>query len=301
VETPVFSIIIPTYNRAHLILKTLDSIRDQHFKNYELLIIDDGSSDNTKETVADYISNYQIKNWHYHYKSNGERGAARNYGIQKSRGNFITFLDSDDVFYSNHLALASDFILKKKDVKVFHCAYEFRNQNNELIRKVNYPKNKNLNIAVLKGNIFSCFGMFLKADIFKDLKFEEDRALSGSEDWLLWLVVSARYKIHFQSQISGCMIQHDGRSVISFNEVKLLTRTNLIVNNLLNDKMFVGIYGQKIINKIHAHMLTYSALHLLLSGNKQSAITFLMNGLKKSLFELFRIRTLAFIKHLFLN
>ena len=59
-ETPVFSIIIPTYNRAHLILKTLDSIRDQHFKNYELLIIDDGSSDNTKETVADYISNYQI-------------------------------------------------------------------------------------------------------------------------------------------------------------------------------------------------------------------------------------------------
>ena len=88
---------------------------------------------------------------------------------------------------------------------------------------------------------------------------------------------------------------------MSFNEVKLLTRTNLIVNNLLNDKMIVGIYGQKIINKIHAHMLTYSALHLLLSGNKQSAITFLMNGLKKSLFELFRIRTLAFIKHLFLN
>ena len=300
-EAPLFSIIIPTYNRAHLILDTLNSVKNQSFIDFELIVVDDGSTDNTNEVVENYISNNKLKNFSYYYKTNGERGAARNYGIERAKGQFLTFLDSDDLFYLNHLYLASDFILNNPDIYVFHNAYEFRNQKNELIRKVVYPKNENLNQAILRGNLFSCFGMFLKSDIFKDLKFEEDRALSGSEDWLLWLVVSARFKIHFQSQISGCMIQHDGRSVMSFKEAKLLTRTNLIVNNLLKDKMFVGVYGQKIVNRIDAHMLTYSALHLLLSGNKHAAIKFFMNGLKNSPFELFRIRTLAFIKHLFLK
>ena len=297
----LFSVIIPTYNRAHFILDTLNSVKNQNFTDFELIIIDDGSSDNTKDVIENYIKDSTLNNWHYYYKINGERGAARNYGIIEAKGKWITFLDSDDLFYPNHLRIASDFISKNPAIDVFHSAYEFRNNKNELIRQVVYPKNENLNQAVLKGNLFSCFGVFLKSNILKDLRFEEDRALSGSEDWLLWLKVSVRYKIHFQSQISGCMIQHDERSVMSFNDVKLLARTNLIVNNLLNDKIFLDVYGQEIINKIQAHMLTYSALHLLLSGNKHAAIKFFMNGLKNSPFELFRIRTLAFIKHLFLK
>ena len=298
---PLFSIIIPVYNRAHIVLKTLESVNEQTFKSYELIIVDDGSTDNLKVVFDNYVSQNKITNWFYYDKVNGERAAARNYGISKSRGIFITFLDSDDVFYPDHLSLASDFILQNEEISVFHTAYEFRNQKNELIRKVIYPKNGDLNTAILKGNLLSCFGIFLKSDIFNELRFEENRELSGSEDWLLWLEVSARYKIHFQSQISGCMILHDGRSVLSFNEVKLLTRTSLIVNKLNDDKMFVKIHGPKIINRIHGHMLTYSALHLLLSGNKRNAIKLFIKGLKHSPFELFKIRTLAVLKYLFLK
>ena len=297
----LFSVVIPTYNRAHLILNTLDSVRNQTYCNYELIIIDDGSSDNTAKVVKNYISDNELKNWYYYYKINEERAAARNYGVQKSRGTFVTFLDSDDMFYPDHLSLASSFVSDNKDVKVFHSAYEFRNQKNVLIRKVNYPKNGSLNEAVLKGNIISCFGMFLKSDVLRDLKFKESKELSGSEDWLLWLEVSARYKIYFQSQISGCMIQHDERSVLSFNEVKLLTRTNLIVNYLNDDEKFVQKYGAKIINRIHGHMLTYSSLHLLLSGYKLKALKLFFKGIKYSPSELFKIRTLAFCKHLFLK
>lgn len=296
-----FSIIIPSYNRAHLILNTLDSVKNQNFENYEVIIIDDGSTDNTKETVENYISRSGIQNCRYFYKTNGERGAARNFGISKASGQWITFLDSDDVFYNNHLSMASEFISKNNEINVFHSAYEFRKYNNEFIRKVIYPKNRNLNTAILKGNLFSCFGMFLKTTIFNEARFEEDRRMSGSEDWLLWLKVSARYKIHFQSQISGCMIQHNERSVMNFKEDNLLSRTNLLVAKLKEDKVFVETYGQKMIDKIHGHMLTYAALHLLLSGNKLKSIKLYFKGLLYSPSELLKTRTLAFLKHLFLK
>ena len=100
----LFSIIIPTYNRAHLILKTLESVKNQSFVDYELIIVDDGSSDNTKEVVNKFILDNKLSNWHYFNKVNGERGAARNYGIEKATGLYVTFLDSDDLIYSNHLS-----------------------------------------------------------------------------------------------------------------------------------------------------------------------------------------------------
>jgi glycosyltransferase involved in cell wall biosynthesis len=295
----LFSIIIPTYNRAHLISDTLNSVKNQSFTDFELIIVDDGSTDNTRIVVENYISNNQLKNWHFYSKINGERGAARNFGLNKAIGKWITFLDSDDLFYPNHLYLASNFISKHKDVNVFHSAYEFRNQKNELIRKVVYPHNDNLNQAILNGNVFSCFGMFLKSDVFNELCFEENRNLSGSEDWLLWLKVSARYKIYFQSQISGCMVQHDERSVLNFIDDQLLSRTNLLVAQLNHDEFFFNKYGRTVIRKIHGHMFTYSALHLLLSSNKSKAIKLFFKGLRLSPSELLKIRTLAFLKYLF--
>ena len=297
----LFSIIVPTYNRAHLISHTLDSVRNQDFKNFELIIVDDGSNDNTKSIIENYIYNYELKNFHYYYKNNEERGAARNYGISKASGKWITFLDSDDIFYNNHLFLASDFILKNADIDVFHSAYEFRNQKNELIRKVIYPKNNNLNSTVLKGNLFSCFGIFIKVDVFEELKFEENRQLSGTEDWLLWLQIASRYQIHFQPHVSGYMIQHDGRSVLNFTEEQLLCRTNLLIEKLRQDNFFMTKFGTKVVKNIEAHMLTYSALHLVLSHQRHNAIEMFLKGIKLNPLELFSMRTLAFIKYLLLN
>lgn len=290
-----FSIIIPTYNRAHLILNTLISVKNQSFINYELIIVDDGSLDDTRIVVENYIDINKLKNWNYYYITNSERGLARNYGIKKARGEWITFLDSDDIFYPNHLHLASDFISKELRLSVFHSAYEFRNQNNALIRKVIYPKSGDLNQAVLKGNLFSCFGMFLKSDVFNKLKFEEDRELSGSEDWLLWLIVSVRYKIYFQSQISGCMVEHDERSVLNYTNEQLQKRADLLYEKLNMDNVFLLKYGKKNIIKNYAHMLTYGALHLMISGKKKESIFMFMSGFKMNYAELFKKRTLSIL------
>ena len=96
---PLFTIVIPCYNRGHLIKQTLSAALNQEFLNFELILVDDGSTDNTEEIVS------VIKDSRFRYfkKENAERGAARNFGIQKARGKYITFCDSDDLLYTNYL------------------------------------------------------------------------------------------------------------------------------------------------------------------------------------------------------
>jgi glycosyltransferase involved in cell wall biosynthesis len=98
-----FSIIIPTYNRANLLPETIRSVQNQTFYDWECIVVDDGSTDNTKEVVEEIInSDSRIK---YIYQENAERSAARNNGYLHSKGDWICFLDSDDLFDSKHLEL----------------------------------------------------------------------------------------------------------------------------------------------------------------------------------------------------
>ncbi|MCS6985063.1 MAG: glycosyltransferase family 2 protein, partial [Leptospiraceae bacterium] len=79
---PFFSVILPTYNRASWLPRSIQSVLDQKFQDFELIIVDDGSTDNTREVVA-HFSDPRIK---YYYKENQERSAARNFGIRKASG-----------------------------------------------------------------------------------------------------------------------------------------------------------------------------------------------------------------------
>jgi glycosyltransferase involved in cell wall biosynthesis len=108
VKPYLFTIVIPSYNRAHFISHAIQSVIDQTFQNWELIIIDDGSTDNTKEV----ISAFKDKRIQYFHQENQERSAARNNGIKNANGQWICFLDSDDVFKINHLAIFEQHIEK---------------------------------------------------------------------------------------------------------------------------------------------------------------------------------------------
>lgn len=108
-ETPLVSIIIPTYNRAHLIGETLDSVLAQTYQNWECIVVDDGSNDDTDQIMSKYLS--QDSRFQYFQRPENKlkgANACRNHGFDKSKGDFLIFLDSDDLLEENCLELRCD-------------------------------------------------------------------------------------------------------------------------------------------------------------------------------------------------
>jgi len=121
----LFSIIIPTYNRAHRIRRAIQSVLDQQYISWELIIIDDASTDNTEDVIQPFLSDSRIR--YIKNESNQERCVSRNTGIQAANGEYICFLDSDDYHLPHHLESFYNF-LKKND---FPKAFLFSNSFNE--------------------------------------------------------------------------------------------------------------------------------------------------------------------------
>ena len=121
-----FSIIIPTYNRAAILRDTLLSVLEQSFDDYEILVVDDGSTDGTKEVVTE-LNNNKI---FYHYKLNEERSIARNFGADKAKGDYLIFLDSDDRMLNDYLLSLHHFIKEQKTEPTFiFTGYRILNQD----------------------------------------------------------------------------------------------------------------------------------------------------------------------------
>lgn len=98
-NAPLFSVIIPTYNRAALLRETLNSVREQEFRNFEVIVVDDGSTDDTGDLLAEFNNDFRIC-----FQTNRGPGAARNLALQYARGRYVAFLDSDDLWFSWTLA-----------------------------------------------------------------------------------------------------------------------------------------------------------------------------------------------------
>jgi glycosyltransferase involved in cell wall biosynthesis len=124
-SNPLVSIIIPTYNRAHLLEETLNSIVSQSYVNWECLVIDDGSKDDTDKFMESFIKKDQRFQYHKRPKNKLKGGnAARNYGFQLSKGVFIQWFDSDDKMEPDFLALKVDkFLTEEVDLVISKSKY----------------------------------------------------------------------------------------------------------------------------------------------------------------------------------
>ena len=106
-ENPFFSIVIITYNRSHFILTAINSVINQSYTDWELIIIDDGSSDDTESVILPFLKDSRIK---YFYQSHQKKGVARNNGIKRTTGEYLCFLDDDDYYLENHLTTFKKYI-----------------------------------------------------------------------------------------------------------------------------------------------------------------------------------------------
>lgn len=149
-QPPFFSIVMPTYNRASFLPDTIHSVLQQLFQDWELIIIDDGSTDNTSQTVQQF-ADARIR---YYWQTNQERSAARNKGIELAAGKFICFLDSDDHWRKNHLTVLFDKIQENNGKPALYftsIAWNFPDRKQDVI--FNSPTGKNLAEYVITNQI----------------------------------------------------------------------------------------------------------------------------------------------------
>lgn len=204
---PFFSIILPTYNRSSFIPQAIDSVLGQIFTDWELIIIDDGSTDNTKQVVGKY-NDERIK---YIYQENQERSAARNKGIEKSSGEYICFLDSDDYYLENHLQ-EFNFRVKTDNFPVAFLFSEMSfKADNKIITsssdKFTYKNNCEFIIQKVIGSPQVC----IHNKILQKHRFREN--FHVAEDLELWLRIVKDYPLIHVSGSNVVARIHDDRTV----------------------------------------------------------------------------------------
>lgn len=290
-----FSFVIPTYNRSALLKLTLESILQQHYTGFEIIVIDDGGTDDTEGMIA-AIGSPQIK---YLKKANGERGAARNYGAVKARGKYINFFDSDDLAYPNHLSAAVRVIGEKDSPAIFHLNYDFKKPDGRL-HKGAAVQQELANDELIRKNFLSCNGVFVRKDIALQFPFPEDRRMAVSEDWALWLQLAARYPIYCDKEVTSAVVMHDQRSIHDWDADKIVQRDTLLIDYLMADQTFTGRYASGI-NRFIADRFTFFALLYAIRRNKKQAFHNLRKAWGKSFSSFFSKRSMASLKKIFFS
>jgi glycosyltransferase involved in cell wall biosynthesis len=171
---PEISIIMPTFNRARHLENAVQSVLAQTFSNWELIIIDDGSTDDTFSTLNQYIHRYP--NIRYMKQSNRKAALARNAGIQASFGRYITFLDSDDHYLENHLETRITLIEGMCDVEMLTGGFLC---DETIMVKDCYHPDRLIGIrdCILGGTMFGKKEIFFALEGFRELEYAEDTDL----------------------------------------------------------------------------------------------------------------------------
>jgi glycosyltransferase involved in cell wall biosynthesis len=218
-DRPFFSVVIPTYNRSAFILDTLATVFAQTYQNFEVIVVDNASTDNTVELLVPFVAENKIKL--VRHDRNYERAKSRNTGQQHAKGDYLTFLDSDDFMYSTGLEDAALFIQQNPHVKIFHNLYELVDSKRSVLYNYRFAPINNAAALICKGNFLSCIGVFLHRDVYTTIFWDETPELVGSEDYEFWFRVIARFPhVGRIEKINSGILHHHGRTM---NHIRLET------------------------------------------------------------------------------
>jgi len=168
---PEISVVMASFNRANYLERSIGSLLAQTYKSWELVFVDDGSSDNTFEVLNNYLKQYE--NIRYMKHMNKNLALSRNTGIVASAGNYITFLDSDDEYESNHLELRINIVTENPEVDLIYSGIKIIG-NPFVADKYDPTKLIHLNECVVGGTFFGKRKLFIELGGFKNLIYSED-------------------------------------------------------------------------------------------------------------------------------
>jgi glycosyltransferase involved in cell wall biosynthesis len=213
------SVIIPCYNHADYLSTAVKSVQDQSYSNYEIIIIDDGSTDNTKSVAAGLLG------IHYIFQPNSGLSAARNAGIEVSKGKYLVFLDADDWLYKNALLTNFSILETNPNVAFVSGAHRKVTEDNVVIDDEIWSVDTDHYLHLLQGNYIGMHATVMYQRWVFDV-FKYDTTLKACEDYDLYLKISRKYPVlHHQNYMAAYLIHHNNMS----GNIPLMLHTVLIV------------------------------------------------------------------------
>jgi len=200
--TPAVSVVIPAYNAAPYIAQAVNSVVTQTFTDWELIVVDDGSTDDTPERIAPFLSDPRIS---LHRKPNGGDSSARNFGIKLARAELIALLDADDSWLPTKLEKQVAIMAKYPDIGVCGTAERRISQNGDILvpssgeefhgkafPRLLYSPIADMSMALIRREVFEKVGLF-------------DETLPMSEDYEFWLRVGMHFSFHVIPEPLACI------------------------------------------------------------------------------------------------
>lgn len=222
---PLVTVIIPMFNAGNFIAKAIESVLWQSFQDWEMLVVDDSSTDNSRDIVRGYMQkDLRIKL--LEMKENfGGPAKARNLGIKKSSGLYIAFLDADDLWMKNKLERQYNFLKNQPDIFLVYSNF-LSSKNDKImdtaIQKRKFKSGKIFKDLFLSVNFIACSSVMLRDCKQKKYYFDEDKKFIAIEDFDLWLRVAYGEKVAYINE--PLVVYNESKNGISYGNKARFTR-----------------------------------------------------------------------------
>jgi glycosyltransferase involved in cell wall biosynthesis len=259
---PKISVIVPTYNRADMIGGCIEAILSQTMSDFEIIVVSDGATDNTKEIVKKYHDPRIL----FFEKENGGQASARNLGLRKSRGKYISLCDDDDRLYPDHLMILSNFLETHKDVGLAYSdaiwIYKDKSKEPEVKFSQDFDKKSLENYNYITTQTV----LFRKSCLKNNVYFNESPGFrNGLEDWEFFLRLSDNYVFSHINNVTTEYIVHEGNSFhagsgYDYNRAFFLVRTQRL-------QYLLSKFGPSIFDHVD-HMYPFDLVHCYINNGK---------------------------------
>jgi glycosyltransferase involved in cell wall biosynthesis len=284
-QLPKISVIIPTYNHGRYVGKAINSVLNQTYKDFEIIVVDDGSTDNTRHLIDTYEN--QIE---YIYQENQGLASARNTGIQASQAKYVAFLDADDWFAKENLEIKVAYMEDHPDAAWVYSDWQYLDDKGNYLEKgstiFKYAHKKLtghlFEELVYNRNFISPCTVALKKKILEEVGYF-DPSVICQEDLDLWLRISLRYPAHYIDKVLVYVtalpgsLSRDFSKWVSGNAVIVEKLKHLIPRNLKN--------REKILDKIIADKHTFLGRDFFQRGRFNEAINEFWQSIKRLPFQ----------------
>ena len=232
---PKVSVIIPTYNHADGVKETIASVLSQTERDMELIVVDDGSTDGTRDAVVS-LDDDRVR---YLYKSNGGPASARNHGLATATGRYVAFLDHDDLWPSSFLEVMQGHLRRRPDFGVAYSAITVRFEDGQEVKSYKRPRGESgwLTDALFRHGFVWTSATVIRAEALRGIRFDESLRRSY-EDGDFFLRLSMRTPFLFVSDVEAIKRQHQGNlsSEVGTNPTRILVLERFLFR-LGGDKM----------------------------------------------------------------